>query len=171
FATVTAIIEQQGCTIVDARINTTRDGFVLDTFQLLGGDGDTPLGRELQSELRKKIEAALDREKLSPVKSKMRVTRRQKLFTSVPEVNFYNTPGVNRTVMELRMTDRPGLLSRVASILRQQDVRLHDARINTYGERVEDTFFISTPDGQAIDQGPALDALGAAIADGLQETV
>ena len=45
--------------------------------------------------------------------------------------------------MELITADRPGLLSRVGQALRESCVRLQNAKIVTFGARVEDVFFIT----------------------------
>lgn len=45
-----------------------------------------------------------------------------------------------RTQMALVCSDRPGLLAAVAQVMAACDVRVHDARIATFGERVEDFF-------------------------------
>jgi [protein-PII] uridylyltransferase len=37
-------------------------------------------------------------------------------------------------------TDRPGILAAVAQVMLSTEVRVHDARIATFGERVEDFF-------------------------------
>ena len=47
------------------------------------------------------------------------------------------------TLMDVACTDRPGLLSQMAVAILSQGVRIHDARIATLGDRVEDTFIIS----------------------------
>ena len=48
--------------------------------------------------------------------------------------------------------DRPGLLADVAQVLRAQRLRVHDARIATFGERVEDFFVISDASDHALDE-------------------
>jgi len=40
-------------------------------------------------------------------------------------------------------SDRPGLLSRIARALAACDIRMQNAKIATFGERVEDIFFIT----------------------------
>ncbi|WP_267124854.1 ACT domain-containing protein, partial [Xanthomonas sacchari] len=47
------------------------------------------------------------------------------------------------TRLSLVAPDRPGLLSDVAQVLRRQHLRVHDARIATFGERAEDLFHIT----------------------------
>ena len=52
--------------------------------------------------------------------------------------------------MEVTASDRPGFLSRIGIALAGSDVRLHGAKIATYGSRVEDIFFITDKEDQAI---------------------
>jgi len=47
-------------------------------------------------------------------------------------------------------SDRPGLLAKVAGIFVEMDIRLHNAKITTLGENVEDVFFISDENNEAI---------------------
>jgi len=64
------------------------------------------------------------------------------------EVNF--THGADATRLEIATTDRPGLLSAIAESLLGAGIRLHDARIATFGQRVEDVFVISTRGGKPL---------------------
>lgn len=57
--------------------------------------------------------------------------------------------------MEVTCSDRPGLLSTIAMILSEHQVAILDARINTYGERVQDQFTILLPE----DDLPQIDKL------------
>ncbi len=50
------------------------------------------------------------------------------------------TTALARTVLNLVAPDRPGLLADVAHVLRDQQLRVQDARIATFGERAEDQF-------------------------------
>ena len=45
--------------------------------------------------------------------------------------------------MGLVCNDRPGLLADIAGVLREQRLRVHDARIATFGERAEDLLLVS----------------------------
>jgi [protein-PII] uridylyltransferase len=45
--------------------------------------------------------------------------------------------------LEIIAGDRPGLLSRIAHTMLEHGVHLHTAKINTLGNRAEDTFLIS----------------------------
>ncbi|HJU38042.1 MAG TPA: ACT domain-containing protein [Tahibacter sp.] len=48
-----------------------------------------------------------------------------------------------RTQLSLVCSDRPGLIALVAQVFRERRVRVHDARIATFGERAEDFFQIT----------------------------
>ncbi len=63
-----------------------------------------------------------------------------------------------RTQLALVCSDRPGLLAAIAQTLRERAVRVHDARIATFGERVED-FFLLTDDYNRPLSKPECDAL------------
>ncbi len=51
--------------------------------------------------------------------------------------------------MSIVAGDRPGLLYRVARVLSGYGISVHNAKINTLGERAEDTFLIS---GDALNE-------------------
>jgi [protein-PII] uridylyltransferase len=53
-------------------------------------------------------------------------------------------------VLHINCTDRPGLLSRIAAAIVERNAQVHNARIATFGERVEDTFLISTGQGKPL---------------------
>ena len=59
--------------------------------------------------------------------------------------------------------DRPGLLAGVAEVFRAGNIRVHDARIATFGERVEDFFLITDQSNRPLDV-PAQEELREALA-------
>jgi [protein-PII] uridylyltransferase len=65
-------------------------------------------------------------------------------FATAPLVRLDTADhGSARTTLSLVCTDRPGLLADVARVLRRQRLRVHDARIATFGARAEDVFQIT----------------------------
>ncbi len=53
-------------------------------------------------------------------------------------------------MLEVLCPDRPGLLAKVAGIFVEMGIRLHNAKITTLGENVEDVFIISDQNNEAI---------------------
>ena len=64
-------------------------------------------------------------------------------FELKTEIHFHQDVRRQRTMLELIMLDRPGLLARVGAAFKYCDVVLHNSKIVTLGERVEDVFFIT----------------------------
>ena len=70
--------------------------------------------------------------------------------------------GRRRTLVSLVCTDRPGLLADVTQVFRAQRLRVHDARIATFGARAEDVFQLTDERDQPLDD-TRRDALRAAL--------
>jgi [protein-PII] uridylyltransferase len=83
--------------------------------------------------------------------SKRGMSRHQKHFQMTPKISFHAAGG--RTQLALVGTDRPGLLAAVAQVMLQVGVRVHDARIATFGERVEDFFQLTDRHNAPLDAG------------------
>jgi len=142
FARTTHALDQLGLNIVDARIIGSKSGLTLDTYIVLEDTGQ-PIGdphreRDIHTKLQHCL-IHLDRE--------LAITRRQprqfKHFSIPTEVAFSSDERNQRTIMELLTVDRPGLLSRIGQALMECGVRLHNAKIATFGARVEDVFYIT----------------------------
>ncbi|MEN8259241.1 MAG: [protein-PII] uridylyltransferase [Pseudomonadota bacterium] len=143
FSESTAALDQMGLTILDARIITSSDGYILNSYLVLEESGEpiADLRRQLQicNSLRQRI--------LEPAGKPFKVARRQarqaKHFPIPTRLDFLPDPQNRYTILELIATDRPGLLSKVGQAFRKQKIRVHDARITTIGHRVEDIFYIT----------------------------
>jgi [protein-PII] uridylyltransferase len=143
FAAATGTLSQLGLDILDARIMTTDTGQVLDTFTVLDAAGQ-PLQDAFQiRDIERRLHDALSNPSKQNVLAPRPIPRRLKAFTVPAEVTF-STDFVDKvTVMDLVATDRPGLLAMVGRALAECEVRLNSAKIATFGERVEDVFFIT----------------------------
>ncbi|MDZ4730918.1 MAG: [protein-PII] uridylyltransferase [Xanthomonadales bacterium] len=166
FASITNVLDEMGFNVMAARILTTKDGRSFDLFQLMDQQGHA-LAEVDAAELVERLESATDvSSKRSPVFRPL--PRRLRHFISHPRVEFERAMGTNATVMELQCHDRPGLLSRLAAAMVEQRVQVHDARIATFGERVEDTFLLSNAEHQAL-SAEAQTALAAAVKNHLEQ--
>ena len=150
FARTTAVLDQLGLNVVDARILASSDGFSLGTYVVLEESGALITDPERIRE----IERGLWRNLLQPQDSSLTVTRRAprqvRMFATPTQVNFSLDTRNNRTIVELVAGDRPGLLSEVGKVFMAEQVDIHGAKIMTVGERAEDVFYVSDAAGQPL---------------------
>ena len=166
FAGITSVLDEMGLDVMSARVLTTRDARSYDLFQLMDQHGDI-INDVDAAELVSRLEVATGEERpRAPVSRKL--PRRLRHFTSAPVVRFADDPDGAGTVLRLECNDQPGLLSRVAAAIYSQDVQVHNARIATFGERVEDTFLVSDADHQPLTPA-AMEALAEAVRDHLEQ--
>ena len=73
-----------------------------------------------------------------------RLSARSRNFPIKPSMSLMPT-GDDDYVLKLTATDRPGVLYSVAYHFHEMGVKLHNARITTLGERLEDVFVVHSP--------------------------
>ncbi len=169
FSICTATLDQLGLTILDARIITTRNEFVLNSFQVLEQSGDPikDFFRELRicTTLRKNLLVG----RVKRQRNINRVSRQAKHFPIATEIHFHEDPMHGQTILELITTDRAGLLSKIGKAFRKHQIILHNAKITTIGSRVEDMFYISDTRSNAITDIQRQDKLRHSILNILDE--
>lgn len=167
FAAILATLDRMGFAIHQARVLVGPNGTVFDTFEVLPADsyasGDPA---EVEQRLTAALAGPLDKVRTS----RRALPRQLKHFRFAPRIEFGRTPDGRRTVLSLIAPDRPGLLSDVAQVLRAQRLRVHDARIATFGERAEDIFQISDERDMPLASEQQEEALRDAIRAGLENT-
>ena len=147
FARICGYFDQAGFSIVDAKVHTARNGWALDTFQVVTTDlaeHYQELMTMVEAELARTIEAAGP----LPPPSRGRVSRRVKSFPITPRVDLRPDEKAQRWLLSVSASDRVGLLYRIARVLAHHQISLQLAKITTLGERVEDTFLIQGPELQ-----------------------
>ena len=165
FAAIVATLDRCGLAIQQARLLDGPQGNVFDTFEVVPADGQRPITGD---EVERRLLAALAIEDLDSIKPARRAQPRHlRHFRIAPQVDFAATgPGDAhagpRTLLSVVCTDRPGLLADVTQVLRAQKLRVHDARIATFGARAEDVFQITDERDAALDETQQL-ALRAAL--------
>ncbi len=165
FAAVTATLENLRLSVVEARIITSLDGYSANTFQVLNATGHAIDSQHGAHELR----AALKRHLSNvPVKISRYPTRHQKHFAGPGQIIFRKEPINNRTFLEIICTDRPGLLSSIGQAFIDCGIKLHEARIATFGARVEDFFLIENSSNQALTEPEEVNQLKHALANKLE---
>jgi [protein-PII] uridylyltransferase len=152
FARICGYFERAAFSIAEAKVHTTRNGYALDTFVVMG------LGRDAHYQDRiAMIENDLAAELVSeaplgPPRGG-RLSRRVRHFPISPRVDIRPDERGAYHVLSIVAADRPGLLYGIARILARYRINLQTARINTLGDRAEDVFIIS---GEALADSKAV---------------
>ncbi|MGH8249067.1 MAG: bifunctional uridylyltransferase/uridylyl-removing protein GlnD, partial [Gammaproteobacteria bacterium] len=168
FSRSTRAMDRLGLNIVDARIITSDNGYTLDTFIVLEENDEPVRGRDRTREIRDELTRAL-RSLDSPMKAITRArSRTLKNFEMTTRISFTTDEKNGRTIMEVVATDRPGFLSAVGIAMEQCGARLQGAKIATYGERVEDIFFITDRENRPVSEASRLECLRNSITESLR---
>ncbi len=148
FARICGHFDQAGFSILDAKIHTARNGWALDTFQIV-----TPTLSEHYRELITMVESGLastlEARPPLPAPTRSRLSRRVKSFPMAPRVSLKPDDKAQNWLLSVSASDRIGLLYSIALVLARHGINLQLAKISTLGERVEDTFLLS---GAALQQ-------------------
>jgi [protein-PII] uridylyltransferase len=143
FAQICAFFEQMSFSIVEAKVYTTLHKYALDTFQVMDPAGATTHYRDIIAYIEHELAAHLARNGPLPAPVKGRVSRRLRSFPVTPEVSIRPDERGQFWYLFFTAGDRPGLLSSVARILVEYGLNVHTAKINTLGERAEDSFVLT----------------------------
>jgi [protein-PII] uridylyltransferase len=150
FSISTATLDQLGLTVLDARIMTTDDDYVINSFQVLEQSGE-PINEPYRiKHICNVLRNNLQNQDVKEHKNIHRLSRQAKHFPIPTKISFHPDTLNNQTILELITTDYSGLLSKVGRVFNQQDINLHSARITTIGSRVEDMFSITDLQDQPI---------------------
>ncbi|MCC6212509.1 MAG: bifunctional uridylyltransferase/uridylyl-removing protein, partial [Burkholderiales bacterium] len=152
FARICGYFERAHFNIVEAKIHTTRDGYALDTF-LVMGKGPGVHYRDIIAMTESELAAELQSSAPLPAPGSGRVSRRVRHFPIPPAVEIRPDERGAYHSLNIVASDRPGLLYRVARQLADYRLNLHSAKINTLGDRAEDLFLVS---GAALADGKAM---------------
>jgi [protein-PII] uridylyltransferase len=144
FARICAYFDQQGFSILDAKVHTTQHGYALDTFQISGTNLLREGGhyRDIIQLVEHGLTAMLQQSAPLPIPSKGRLSRQSRSFPIQPRVSLRADERGQYYVLSVSANDRAGLLYAIAKILAEHHISLHTARINTLGERIEDVFLL-----------------------------
>ncbi|NOS87807.1 MAG: [protein-PII] uridylyltransferase [Methylococcaceae bacterium] len=145
-------LDQLGLTILDARIMTTLDHYVLNSFQVLEQSG-APISESFRighicTSLRNNL---IQGETKGHINIHRQSKSRQAQHFPIPtSIKFLSDPLNRHTLIELVTTDHAGLLSKIGRAFIQQHVNLQSAKITTIGSRAEDIFYITDSHLQPI---------------------
>ncbi len=143
FSDICQTLYEQQLTIVNSTIHTLKDNYCIDTFIVLELDGK-PLTSSRRNQL--VVQSLLHNlnrtEKFKPV---IKPPRQYLHFPVKTRFKFHQHKKQKQLELELTTLDKPGLLAQIGAIFNELDIRLHGAKIATFGERTEDIFLVTLP--------------------------
>ena len=143
FLKLTQTLEKSGLEIIDASIfSSTDDSFAANTFMTKYSYHDRKLTKTDLKDLSKKIERNFNKKdghenSFKTMKSDFKFEKNNIISSSINTEKGFN-------VITIETINRNGLLKDIAKVFFQNKVSISSARINTLGERVEDSFEICT---------------------------
>ncbi|MFM9834702.1 MAG: [protein-PII] uridylyltransferase [Methylophilaceae bacterium] len=143
FARICNFFDRIAYNIGQAKIYTTQHGYALNTFIVLDSSGKSVsysgLLKHIETELSEQIAMTLPLE--APLKG--RLSRQVKHMPLATKIKITIDAASNNHSVDIITGDRPGLLAQIAFVFFRHEVDLHNAKINTLGNRAEDSFLIS----------------------------
>ena len=170
---VTGALDKSDIDILDARLNRSIAGYGFYNFVCTPPDEEHAQKSDYLEHIANVVRSAMldvrfgrHLHKIKPLVKRTLVSRALKHFPIKPHVEFINNND-NHTIMEVLAQNQPGLLHKVALCLLENNIRLVNARVETFGERVEDTFFITLRDGNLITDKSTMVRLSRSICESL----
>lgn len=150
FAHVTAVLDELGMTIMDARIVPLENDHSIDTYVFMESDERVVIDDSRLAKIRRSLTRILTASDDNVAEVTRPVTRQARMFTTETRVEFSPSIAGDQTVMELNAADQPGLLSMVGRSFIECGVDIASAKIMTIGERAEDVFYVSDESGNTL---------------------
>lgn len=142
FAISTTVLSNHQVTIQEATVLTCDNQFDLDTYIILDDKNQTLVDEKRTQSIQQALISALANNSRIPQLSRRRIPQRQAHFKRKPQILFSEDAALNLTCLFLITEDRPGLLANISHVFFAEKINLHQAKIATAGERVEDVFYI-----------------------------
>ena len=144
FRDLSLAITASGASITGAHLNTGEGGLVINTFYLLGPDGEAFSAKSphVLDALRDTARAAAKGEIEKLVVSQGLKSRRAGAIPVKALVNFPDTERADTCIIEVQGRDRPGLLHELSAFLNHADLDILSAHIEVVGAMAVDVFYV-----------------------------
>jgi [protein-PII] uridylyltransferase len=144
FATIIGVLDSENINFVDAKLFGMRDGFCTDLITISDKEEKVNLESEKAQVLIQKLVESINQKTLKPKIVKRRLPRYLKHFQTETYINFKHDMSNRWTDIEIKTSDRPGLLASICQVFSKHGALIKKARIATYGEKAEDRFSITS---------------------------
>ncbi len=143
FTIATSVLSNAQMNIQEALISTCNNLFDLDTYIILDEQNQMVVDERQLRELQHSLYQHLSTPKHLPTIKQRRLSRALAHFNVKTQISFSEDSLTGHTELFLITNDRPGLLATISRVFLRFSIHLHNAKIATAGERVEDMFYIT----------------------------
>ncbi len=172
FSQLAGAFSLAGANIVEARIFTLKNGYALDVFTIQDSENRSFDQKSSLSRLSSMIERVLN----APTETLAHLRRRPphadpsiRAFPVVARILIDNNASAAHTMIEVTGRDRRGLLHYLTNALTEQNLKIANAKISTFGHRAVDTFYLKDQFGLKIENEARLKAIREALSTILEE--
>ena len=151
FYKLSKVLEHSGLEVIDASIFTSNDSDIAaNTFITKYIHHDRSLTKNELEELSERINKNfIDYERISKLPEKK---QKKQNFVKMVEITHSINEVQHRNMITIETANSIGLLAKIAKVFYENKISIFCARINTLGERVEDTFEITNEDNTIISE-------------------
>ena len=143
FAKITNFFYEMKCDIVQATITTTKNNYALDVFNLIDIPNESKSYKHyflhIETELTKYLQYKNSKFTLPVYKKTLQAIHHEiesKVTCNKIKSNLYE--------LQVITASRPNLLGLIVKEINSLDMSIHNAKINTLGQRAEDFFIVSS---------------------------
>ncbi|QCU90197.1 [protein-PII] uridylyltransferase [Thiomicrorhabdus sediminis] len=150
FAHIAYVLDRLNTDVVEARVFGSNDKMTLVVLYFLDRDTQNYIEAQRHEEILQSVKYQIEQDEIGDLEQRQQIaSRRIRHFETPTEIEFDQ---INDGITELSIStkDISGLLARIGCALKSENIRLHDAKIHTVGEKAEDVFLISDTDNHAI---------------------
>jgi len=161
FAQFTYILDKMNLNIVEAKTYSGKNDMTLVLIYFFDQNNEPINDQEKLDRIAQTLQTKL----AEPIPDNMTYKpeqRRIRCFDMPTEITFKQT-NKKFTELTLNTKDIPGLLAKIGQVFKRCEIRVHDAKIHTIGEKAEDVFLITNLENKPI--------LAKALLDQLEETL
>ncbi|WP_373017066.1 [protein-PII] uridylyltransferase [Thiomicrorhabdus sp.] len=169
FAHITYALDKLHLNVMEARIYSTAQNMTLVILYILDNELHSISDKEMHRAIVDKIKQQLAQPDIDPAEMRPLLNSRRIRCFETPTEIIFNKINKHLTELTINTKDIPGLLSRIGCALKSCNIRIHDAKINTVGEKAEDVFIISDTENRAITEQHQKDELTEALLSLIEE--
>lgn len=148
-----------GVTIISTKAISRSDHITIDTFYIMDSDGGTVSNSKAKEIFLARLEESLIQgQELMPAIKELETRQKAKEKTKdmlpapfPPSVDVYHELSLKRTIIEVKASDRIGLLYQLARLISKKGFDIQFARIATERGVAMDTFYIEDTQEQELD--------------------